>query len=69
MTRTVINLDDDLLDQASVILGTKTKVATVNAALKDVVDRRKRMQFLDWLARGGLPDLEDEELRRQVWGQ
>ncbi|WP_204745252.1 type II toxin-antitoxin system VapB family antitoxin [Glycomyces paridis] len=64
----MINLDDDLLDQASEIFGTKTKVATVNAALKAAVDRRKRMQFIEWLAEGGLPDLDIEELRRRAWG-
>ncbi|MGC4758331.1 hypothetical protein [Micromonospora trifolii] len=31
--------------------------ATVNAALKAVVDREKRRQFADWLKSGGLPDL------------
>jgi hypothetical protein len=32
-------------------------VATVNAALEDVVKRRKRESFADWLKEGGLPDL------------
>ncbi|MEU6859528.1 type II toxin-antitoxin system VapB family antitoxin [Glycomyces sp. NPDC046736] len=63
----MINLDDDLLDQASVIFGTKTKVATVNAALKDAVDRRKRRELFDWIAGGGLPDFGDEELMERAW--
>ena len=67
MTRTVINLDDDLVAQASEIFGTTTKVATVNAALKDAVDRRGRQEFLKWLAEGNLPDLADEEIREQAW--
>jgi hypothetical protein len=29
----------------------------VNAALADVVERRKRDEFLAWLDEGGLPDL------------
>ncbi|MGW5850946.1 type II toxin-antitoxin system VapB family antitoxin [Streptomyces sp. NPDC055254] len=57
MARTVIDVDDALLAEAAEIFGTKTKVATVNAALQDVVNRRKREDFLSWLAGGGLPDL------------
>ncbi|MER7579325.1 type II toxin-antitoxin system VapB family antitoxin [Kitasatospora sp. NPDC097691] len=57
MARTVIDVNDDLLAQAAEILGTTTKVATVNGALADLVKRRKGQDFLDWLAEGGLPDL------------
>ncbi|WP_059013550.1 type II toxin-antitoxin system VapB family antitoxin [Streptomyces specialis] len=57
MTRTVIDIDDELLVQAAEVFGTSTKVATVNAALEDVIKRRKRASFLGWLAEGGLPDL------------
>ncbi|MCX5209521.1 type II toxin-antitoxin system VapB family antitoxin [Kitasatospora sp. NBC_00240] len=57
MARTVIDVNDDLLAEAAEIFGTTTKVATVNAALEDVVKRRKRASFLNWLAEGGLPDL------------
>ncbi|WP_329384089.1 type II toxin-antitoxin system VapB family antitoxin [Streptomyces sp. NBC_01351] len=57
MARTVIDVDDALLAEAAKIFGTKTKVATVNAALEDVVKRRDREEFLNWIAEGGLPDL------------
>jgi Arc/MetJ family transcription regulator len=57
MARTVIDVDDQMLAQAAEIFGTKTKVATVNAALEDAIKRRKRQAFLDRLADGGLPDL------------
>ena len=57
MTRTVIDMDDEKLAAAAEIFGTKTKVATVNAALEDAIKRRKREQFFDWLSDGGLPDL------------
>jgi len=57
MARTVIDIDEHQLGQASTILGTTTKVATVNAALADVVNRRRRQDFFDWLTAGGLPDL------------
>ncbi|MGW2043617.1 type II toxin-antitoxin system VapB family antitoxin [Streptomyces sp. NPDC001858] len=57
MTRTVIDVDDEMLAEAAAIFGTTTKVATVNAALEDAIKRRKRASFLGWLAEGGLPDL------------
>ncbi|MFI5766180.1 type II toxin-antitoxin system VapB family antitoxin [Streptomyces sp. NPDC051563] len=57
MARTVIDVDDALLAQAAELFGTKTKVATVNAALQDVVNRRKRESFFARLAEGRLPDL------------
>ncbi|MDX3453188.1 type II toxin-antitoxin system VapB family antitoxin [Streptomyces sp. ME02-8801-2C] len=57
MTRTVIDVDDEMLAEAAKIFGTATKAATVNAALEDAVKRRKRTSFLGWLAEGGLPDL------------
>lgn len=67
MTRTVLNLDDELLAQASEIYGTSTKVATVNAALAEAVNRRKRMEFTEWLAGGGLPDLANPEVMDRAW--
>jgi Arc/MetJ family transcription regulator len=57
MSRTILDVDDDLLTEASKILGTTTKKATVNAALEAVVKREKRREFADWLKTGGLPDL------------
>lgn len=57
VSRTILDVDDELLAEAGQILGTTTKKATVNAALKAVVDREKRRQFADWLKSGGLPDL------------
>lgn len=67
MTRTVLNLDDDLLARASEIFGTKTKVATVNAALADVVSRAGQLEFIDWLASGALPDLGNPEVMDKAW--
>jgi Arc/MetJ family transcription regulator len=59
MSRTIVDLDDDLLAEAGKIFGTTTKKATVNAALQAVVNREKRREFSDWLKAGGLPDLTD----------
>ncbi|MFF4368702.1 type II toxin-antitoxin system VapB family antitoxin [Streptomyces sp. NPDC001594] len=42
MSRTVIDLDDEALAEAARHLGTTTKKDTVNAALREVADRRRR---------------------------
>ena len=57
MSRTILDVDDELLTEAAKIFGTTTKKATVNAALQAAVNREKRREFADWLKGGGLPDL------------
>jgi Arc/MetJ family transcription regulator len=57
VSRTVLDVDDELLAEAAKIFGTSTKRATVNAALQAAVNREKRREFADWLKGGGLPDL------------
>jgi Arc/MetJ family transcription regulator len=57
MSRTILDVDDELLAEAAKIFGTNTKKATVNAALQAAVNREKRREFADWLKAGGLPDL------------
>ncbi|MFJ9363241.1 type II toxin-antitoxin system VapB family antitoxin [Nocardia sp. NPDC101769] len=42
MARTVIDLDDQLVADASKALGTATKKDTVNAALREVLEIRRR---------------------------
>jgi Arc/MetJ family transcription regulator len=59
MSRSILDVDDELLAQAAKIFGTTTKKATVNAALRAAVNREKRREFADWLKSGGLPDLTE----------
>lgn len=47
MSRTVIDLDDKALDDAAAELGTTTKVATVNAALRRVAQQHASRRMLD----------------------
>ena len=42
MSRTVIDLDDDILADVARALGTRTKKDTVNAALREVLENRRR---------------------------
>lgn len=67
MSRTLIDVDDDLLGQAAQALGTGTKKATVNAALAEVVKAEQRRRHLDRLVDGGLPDLSDPEVMDRAW--
>jgi len=60
MTNTQINLDDESLTEAAKILGTKTKVDTVNTALRAIVRQAHQRAMLERAARDGtyesLPD-------------
>ncbi len=62
MSRTVVDLDDEALSLASEELGTTSKVATVNAALRRVANQRAAARMLELLDETGA-DLSDETLR------
>jgi Arc/MetJ family transcription regulator len=47
MARTVIDVDDDALAEAARYLGTTTKKDTVNAALREISDRRRRAAAIE----------------------
>ena len=44
--RTNIEIDDALLEESRRLLGTATKRETVDAALREIVDRDRRRQLL-----------------------
>lgn len=67
MARTVIDIDDDALAAAAAELGTRTKVDTVNAALREIGARKLRMAFLDQAAAGAFSHLADPEERDRAW--
>ena len=65
MTKTLIDVDEELLTQAAAVLGVTTKKDTVNVALREVVDRAQRAKGLEWLSNtAALADLLDPEVRR-----
>lgn len=66
MARTVIDVDDENLQAAARVLGTTTKVATVNRALAEVAAREARLAFLDDLDQAAA-DLSDPEVMRGAW--
>lgn len=61
--RTVIDLDDAALADAAAELGTTTKVATVNQALRLAAARRRTAAYLDLLAELEMDDTD----RAQAW--
>jgi Arc/MetJ family transcription regulator len=67
MTRTLIDADDELLERARAVLGTRTKKDTVNAALAQVVALAARRQFLDDARAGALAAAVDETVMDRAW--
>jgi Arc/MetJ family transcription regulator len=53
MATTQININDEVLAEAAAILGTRTKVDTVNSALRAVVLQHQQRKMLDRAARDG----------------
>jgi len=66
MARTLIDIDDEALAAAAEVLGTTTKVATVNKALAEIAARPKRLAFLDALDEYA-QDLGDEDVMSGAW--
>jgi Arc/MetJ family transcription regulator len=64
-----VEVDDEALNEAAEILGTRTKKDTVNAALLEVAKRRRRLKALEELAamgeRGDFDLLLDKENYRR----
>ncbi|MEU3886252.1 type II toxin-antitoxin system VapB family antitoxin [Streptomyces sp. NPDC029041] len=69
MTKTLIDIDEELLAEAAIVFGTKTKKDTVNAALREGVERKKRALALARLAAradaGDFDDLLEKETYRR----
>lgn len=60
MTVTQIDLDDEALAEAMRLMGVTTKKETVNTALRDYVDRLKRLRAAEKLAERGARGEFDE---------
>ena len=62
MSRTVIDLDDDLVAEVAQALGTRTKKETVNTALREVLENRRRAMALTRLREATADGAFDLEL-------
>lgn len=67
MTRTLIDTNDELLERARTVLGTRTKKDTVNAALAQVVALEARRRFLDDARGGDLVDAVEDSVEDRAW--
>jgi Arc/MetJ family transcription regulator len=63
VTRTTIDINDEVLERAARELGTANKVDTVNAALTFVAERRKLAAAMEDPLMWGSPDLADSSVR------
>lgn len=68
MTKTLIDIDEDLLKAARGVLGTSTKEDTVNTALREVVAARARseaaLRLIEW---GQRNEPWDDSVRDRAW--
>jgi Arc/MetJ family transcription regulator len=67
MTKRLVDMDDELLEQATEVLGTTTMKATVNTALAEVVRAERRRQHADRLARMEGLDLNKRAVMARAW--
>jgi Arc/MetJ family transcription regulator len=70
MSRTLIDVDDDALARAAAVLGTSTKVDTVNRALQLVAqnaDRQAERDRFDALLDLVGDRLTETDVRAQAW--
>ncbi|MEU7024229.1 type II toxin-antitoxin system VapB family antitoxin [Streptomyces sp. NPDC046203] len=61
MTRIVIDLDDQLVEEAKRLYGVTTEAAAVQAAAEDAVRRRLRREFRDAIRSGEIDTTEIRE--------
>lgn len=66
MSRTTIDLDDELLERASKELGTNGKKETIHAALRAALRKSASRALLDRLAQS---TEADEDSVNAMWGQ
>jgi Arc/MetJ family transcription regulator len=57
MARTVIDLDDEIVEQAMRVYGMKTKAAAVRAAMEEGVKLRLRRELFDAMDEGEFEDV------------
>lgn len=59
VTKTLIDIDDALLEEAMLVIGSSTKKDTVNEALAQVVRRGAAVGYVDLLRTGIVIELDD----------
>jgi Arc/MetJ family transcription regulator len=67
MTKVLVDVDDDALAEASVLLGTKTKKDTINTALRQAANQLRRAKAMARLAELGETGTFDELLDKTTY--
>lgn len=65
MSKTSVEIDHDILREAAGILGTDTLRATIDAALREVVHAKRRLELIAVMAQEGRFDFSAAE---GAWG-
>ena len=65
MAKTSVEIDHDIARAAAAILGTTTLRATIDAALREIVDAKRRIELVALLSQEGRFDFD---LAQQAWG-
>ncbi len=65
MAKTSVEVDQDIARQAAEILGTRTLRETIDAALREVVHAKRRLELIALLSESGRFDFEAAE---GAWG-
>ncbi|MGH9222301.1 MAG: type II toxin-antitoxin system VapB family antitoxin [Acidimicrobiales bacterium] len=65
MSKTSVDVDQDIARQAAAILGTRTLRETIDAALREVVHAKHRLELIALLSEPGRFDFERVE---EAWG-
>ncbi|MGH9170967.1 MAG: type II toxin-antitoxin system VapB family antitoxin [Acidimicrobiales bacterium] len=68
MTKRLIDVDDDKLDEVRTLLGTRTLKATVDTAFDEVLALERRRRALLAQRQAVSDEMADPELRRAAWG-
>ena len=65
VSKTSVEVDPDIVQEAAEILGTTTLRATIDAALREIVHARRRLELVALLAQDGRFDFDETE---RAWG-
>ncbi|MGC3955846.1 MAG: type II toxin-antitoxin system VapB family antitoxin [Propionicimonas sp.] len=66
MSKTLIDIDDAVLERARELSGISTKKGVVAAALDEMVRRLERERYTEFVLRGELDDLADPDVVRSA---
>lgn len=67
MTKRLVDIDDQLLDQARKLIGAPTIKETVNSSLRELIYAELRRLHLQRLVTGEGIDLADDQIMSGAW--